>query len=135
MSKQISGECMCGAVTFSMRDEFTNFYQCHCKQCQQLTGSAFASNLFTSTDNVVWHTGEELITKFSHPSRDFSKYFCSLCGSSLPFINKSGTSLIVPAGSLNERPSIPLKANIFKAEQAHWLEDGLQAKSFSGFPD
>jgi len=126
---------MCGAVEFSLSDEFKTFYQCHCKQCQQLTGSAFASNMMTDPDNIKWLKGLDQVTRFQHPSRDFSKCFCSTCGSALPWVNKSGKVLIVPAGSLNDAPSIEPKANIFIAEKACWLDSGSQAEEFDGFPD
>ena len=135
MDKKLNGECLCGAVHFSVKDEFKNFYQCHCKQCQQLTGSAFASNLFTATGNIEWLKGQSYIASYEHPSREFSKAFCKVCGSGLPFINKTKTSLIVPAGSLNELPALRPQANIFTSEEACWFKSGLQAEGFSGFPE
>ncbi len=135
MSKHLTGECLCGAVTFSVEDDFNAFYQCHCKQCQQLTGSAFASNIFTRPDNIHWLAGESQITAYEHPDRAFSKSFCSNCGSALPFVTKSGGSLIVPAGSLNESPSIQPQANIFKSEEACWFKRGLDAKDYAEFPE
>jgi hypothetical protein len=134
MSKKLTGECLCGNVRFSVTDSFKAFYQCHCKQCQQLTGSAFASNIFTDPDNIEWLSGQATITNYEHPSREFSKSFCTTCGSALPFINKTKTSLIVPAGSLNDLPEIQPQANIFTSEEACWLKSGLQAENFSGFP-
>ncbi|WDE14549.1 GFA family protein [Thalassomonas haliotis] len=135
MSKKLTGECLCGKVTFSVSDNFRAFYQCHCKQCQQLTGSAFASNIFTAPDNIEWLSGESGITMYEHPSREFSKSFCSVCGSAVPFVNKTKTSLIVPAGSLNALPNIQPQANIFASEEACWLKPGLRAVNFSGFPE
>ena len=133
MNKILSGGCLCGRVKFSVRDEFKTFFQCHCKQCQQLTGSAFASNILTDPGNIEWHCGEASITVYEHPTREFSKSFCNMCGSGLPFINKTKTSLIVPAGSLNEPPEIQPQANIFTSEEACWFRPGLQAKRFNGF--
>jgi len=135
MTKKLAGECLCGSVKFTLTDDFKAFYQCHCKQCQQLTGSAFASNLFTAPDNIDWLSGEDNIRHFEHPSRGFSKSFCQSCGSALPFINRAKTSLIVPAGSLNQHPDIEPQANIFTAEEACWLKQGQQAKGFKGFPE
>jgi len=135
MSTKLSGECLCGAVKFSVKENFKAFYQCHCKQCQQLTGSAFSSNIFTEPGNIEWLCGEGSITAYEHPTREFSKSFCNICGSGLPFINKAKTSLIVPAGSLNKLPEIQPQANIFTSEEACWFKLGLQAKSFSGFPN
>jgi len=135
MSKQLTGECLCGIIKFSVTDSFKAFYQCHCKQCQQITGSAFASNIFTEPDNIEWLSGQDSITNYEHPLRGFSKSFCNACGSALPFINKTKPSLIVPAGSLNELPYIQPQANIFTSEEACWLRQGLQAENFSGFPE
>ena len=135
MYKYLAGECLCGTVKFSVADRFKAFYQCHCKQCQQLTGSAFASNIFTDPENIEWLSGQDNITTYEHPSREFSKSFCKTCGSAVPFINKTKTSLIVPAGSLNELPDIQPQANIFTSEEACWLKSGLQAENFSGFPE
>jgi len=134
MTKTLTGECLCVEVKFSVEDSFKAFYQCHCKQCQQLTGTAFASNLFTEPTNLTWLQGEHRVTVFEHQERGFSKSFCENCGSALPFVNKTKTSLVVPAGALNEMPSIELDANIFTKEQACWLEQSSTADRFSGFP-
>lgn len=134
LSKKVNGGCLCGEVKFSISDDFSAFYQCHCKQCQHLTGSAFASNVLTEPNNIVWLTGTDNVKNFNHPTREFSKSFCLNCGSALPYINKSQTSLVVPAGSLFDVPSIKLQANLFTAEKASWFNDGLAAESFDGFP-
>lgn len=130
----LSGGCLCGSVSFSVKNEFKRFYQCHCKQCQQLTGSAFASNLFTSPDNIQWDKGLEDVTHYAHPDREFSKSFCKHCGSALPVVTKSKRFLLVPAGSINGQPNIELTANIFTSEKACWLEQGKIVPSFDGFP-
>lgn len=135
MTQKLTGGCLCGTVEFSVNNEFTAFYQCHCKQCQQLTGTAFASNIITAPGNIQWLKGEDNVTEYDHPTRSFSKSFCARCGSALPFVNKFKTSLIVPAGSLNELPKLQPQANIFSSEEASWLKAGSQAVSFQGFVD
>lgn len=135
MARILTGECLCGSVKFSLEDNFKAFYQCHCKQCQQLTGTAFASNLFTAPDNIKWLAGQENTISYEYESRGFSKSFCKTCGSALPVINKSKTSLLVPAGSLNELPDLKPQANIFTAEEACWLKAGQTAKGCVGFPE
>lgn len=130
----LSGGCLCGEVQFELKSEFKAFYQCHCKQCQKLTGSAFASNLFTSIENINWIKGIDSISHFDDTEREFSKSFCQNCGSALPFINKRNTSLIVPAGSLDSKIGTQLQANIFVAEKASWSKDSCNAKNFDGFP-
>lgn len=135
MTIKIKGGCLCGVVEFELEQDFSAFYQCHCKQCQVLTGSAFASNLFTRPDNITWLNGTDSITAYEHPDREFSKSFCTSCGSALPFINKRKTSLIVPAGSLNSKFDKELHANIFLSEKACWSNTESDPKEYEFFPD
>lgn len=135
MSNMLSGGCLCGEVRFELKEEFNAFYQCHCKQCQVLTGSAFASNLFSSVKNIRWLAGHEFVVSYVHPTRAFSKSFCQKCGSPLPFINKKKTSLIIPAGSLDNAIKKTIQANIFVSEEACWLAGSLNAKRYDGFPE
>lgn len=122
------------ALNLSSKMSLQKFFFCHCEQCRKLTGSAHASNLFTSPTNMVWTKGEELTKRYDHPSRSFSKVFCTHCGSGLPFLSKSGKFLIVPAGSLNDEPTKLLDAQIFCEEQTEWHKEGLKAVKIEGFP-
>ncbi|MGY3571883.1 GFA family protein [Vibrio paucivorans] len=133
MSK-LSGSCCCGAVSFEVEDDFKRFFFCHCDQCRKLTGSAHASNLFTLPDNITWKTGQSLLQRYEHPERAFARAFCSQCGSGMPYVNKSGKFLIVPAGSLDQEPSKTPDAQIFCTEQADWHKAGLSVEKLPGFP-
>ena len=133
--KILKGSCLCGSVRYRINDTPEQFYFCHCAQCQKVTGSAFAANMIASVDSVVWESGEELLTHFDHPSRAFSKTFCSLCGSGVPHLNKSKTSLVIPAGSLDEPASHEPSANLFIGESPQWLATGLSAKKFTSYPN
>jgi len=134
MTNVITGNCCCGDVAFSLEDNFSKFYFCHCKQCRKLTGTAHAANLFTSPDNIKWTKGIGKMKRYDHAERSFSKAFCTECGSALPFISQSGQFLIVPAGSLNEEPTKQLDAQIFCSEQVEWHKTGLKVSKVAGFP-
>lgn len=133
MTKDLIGGCCCGNVAFKLKDDFSKFFFCHCEQCRKLTGSAHASNLFTSPDNIEWLKGEQNTKRYEHPTRSFAKVFCTDCGSGLPYLSQSGRFLIVPAGCLNEEPSKPVDAQIFCEEQTHWHKHGLKAPLVKGF--
>jgi hypothetical protein len=136
MTKIITGGCCCGDVTFTVEDNFSDFFFCHCEQCRKLTGSAHAANLFTSADNINWVSGIEKIKRYDHPERTFTQAFCENCGSGLPFVTQGGESLIVPAGSLNEESVKTLDAQIFCAEQTEWHKKGLGVSNkVPGFPE
>ena len=131
--EKLTGSCLCGTVTFEIDNEFDHFQLCHCTQCQKTTGSAHASNLFTDPNHITWHTGLESIARFDLEGRRISNAFCSKCGSRVPFLSLSGEILAVPAGSLNGKPAISPKANIFWSERAGWYEDALMAAHYDKF--
>jgi len=134
MGNRLNGRCLCGEITYVIEERFDRFYFCHCSQCQKVTGSAFASNILTAVDNIEWLSGANSIKKYEDPNRAFSKAFCKNCGAGVPHINKSRTSLVIPAGSLIDQPvGLPF-ANLFVSESPVWLEPGLSAKRFKGFP-
>jgi len=135
MSKTLKGGCLCGQIEFTVMDDFETFYQCHCGQCRQITGSAFASNLWSEPGNIQWLKGTEGVEVFRHPERDFTKAFCTRCGSGVPYVNQSGEHLVVPAGSLFDQPSIELKAMVFTVEQVAWCCADDSVKSYSGFAE
>lgn len=129
----ITGSCLCGAVTFRIKNEFDQFQLCHCVQCQKTTGSAHASNLFTSPESIRWLSGQDHRVRYDVEGRRISNCFCKQCGSRLPFTSRSGEILAVPAGVLNGKPAINPQANIFWPERAAWYDDALTAQRFTHF--
>jgi len=134
MNDHIEGGCLCGKVEYSIENEFMFVLFCHCEQCRRISGSAHASNLFSATDSLCWKSGGEFITNFHHPSRDFTKAFCSECGSGLPYVLKDGSMVIVPAGSLNSEPHFGKTANVFLSERANWSPSVNETEEFDHFP-
>ena len=57
------------------------------------------------------------------------------CGGALPYVSSTGKSLVVPAGSLDQTPSIEPQDNIFVSEKAPWYDKALSCKAFSTFPE
>ena len=133
---KITGNCLCGEVEFELDGDFQYLNLCHCKQCQRATGSAHASNLFTDPGNIRWTKGEDSVRRYDVPDRVISNAFCATCGSGLPYISKSGNSLVVQAGALNDPISktTPMR-NIYCSERADWYDECLAAEHYDTFPE
>ena len=133
--KKITGNCLCGAVRFEVDDNFQQLNLCHCEQCRKATGSAHASNLFTDPENIRWTNGEEYVKRFDVPGRCISNAFCTECGSGLPYVSKTGKSLVVQAGTLNDAfTSTPTARNIFWEERADWYDAAILAGHYDAIP-
>ena len=136
MENKISGSCLCGQVTSSVKGPFMKFYQCYCDRCQKKTGSAFASLMFTTPDKIEWHSGTNLVKRFDLPEAErFSNCFCTDCCSQVPYISRDGAFLIVPAGYTSGDPEIRPSANIFWEERPCWFDEGRVADTFDKYPE
>jgi len=122
MSEQkVTGSCLCRKVSFEITGNMGVFQYCHCSRCRKVTGSAHAANMFVSPEHFRWLSGEDNVGRYDP---DFTKYiatcFCKTCGSSLPWLSKSGKVVIVPAGTLDQDPGIRPSKNIFCGSRPDW---------------
>ena len=132
--RKLKGSCLCGTVSFEVTNAFDKMFICSCDQCRQITGSAFASNLFAGADGFDWLAGADSIATYRVPGRDISKSFCRVCGSGVPWSSGDGSKMIVPAGSLSGEPDVSKRVRIFVAEQPSWASDLGQLSANTGFP-
>lgn len=135
MATKVKGACLCGKVQYIATGPFSAFHICHCSQCRRSTGSAHASNIFTTPDRLQWVSGQDQITDFIPDEPDvISKSFCSQCGSLVPYVSIKSGKLIIPAGGLNQDPEIRPEDNIFWHDRASWYDTISQTPKFDGFP-
>ena len=117
------GSCLCGAVTYILKGVPLLGRYCHCSRCRKARSAAFASNLFTTGDGVVFTRGEEKLTNFKVPDAQFFTHvFCSVCGSSMPRVDPVRGVAVIPMGGLDDDPDIAPQAHIFVASKAPWDE-------------
>lgn len=123
MSESITGSCLCQSVKYEYVGPEFVFQYCHCSRCRKFTGSAHAANIIIDPKQFKWLSGEELLGRFEQPDvAHFATCFCKNCGSSLPWLAKSGRSVVIPAGTLDQDPGIRPKQNIFWGSRAVWRE-------------
>ncbi|MEH6628900.1 MAG: GFA family protein [Motiliproteus sp.] len=136
VSAQITaGSCLCGAVKYQLQGAASVFQYCHCSRCRKVTGSAHASNMFVAPEQFSWLQGESLVQRFEpQDSRHFATCFCQQCGSNLPWMNKGGTLVIIPAGTLDEDPQVRPSQNIFWDSRAPWYQGSDSLTTFGALP-
>lgn len=113
---QISGSCLCGAVTFAGDVEIAFAANCHCTDCRRATGAAYATLVFASTDGL---SIEGKTASFRHSSdrgSQLDKVFCPSCGSPLFSVNAAREGLIgIRIGVLDQAQAFAPERNIFCA--------------------
>ncbi|HRY18618.1 MAG TPA: GFA family protein, partial [Candidatus Competibacteraceae bacterium] len=67
-------------------------------------------------------------------AKHFATSFCTNCGSSLPWLGKSGKAVVVPAGSLEDHPGIGPFQNIFWDSRAVWYTEPSALPEYDELP-
>ena len=115
------GSCFCNKVTYEITGNLGIFQYCHCSRCRKFTGSAFSPNILVLPDHFRWLSGEEYVGRYEpEEPKYFATSFCKNCGSSLPWLGKTGKAVVVPAGTLDDDPTIKPMQNIFCGSKALW---------------
>lgn len=97
------GSCRCGAIRYSIHQPPVRMVQCHCVDCQKLSGTGHASQAFFREEDVELH-GEPASWVFEADSGNVKTYhFCPTCGSRLHGKNSGRPGItIVPVGCLED---------------------------------
>lgn len=115
---KLTGNCLCGQVSFEAEGEIAMQGNCHCTDCQQVSGSPFATLLFLKDEDVKI-TGET--KRFEHEvdsGNKLAKDFCTTCGSQMFGYNlgRRGMTALI-AGSINEKDLIKPQFNVYASSK------------------
>lgn len=117
-SRMLAGECLCGAVRYSVEDSFAYALNCHCSQCRKATGSAFKPFGGIERSKLSIAKGADSLMTFGDDHAH--DVHCSRCGSLLYSVVREGRYVHVTLGTLIDEPSIRPSAHIFVGSKAAW---------------
>ncbi len=136
IADQITGSCLCGEVTYQLCGNLGIFQYCHCSRCRKFTGSVHAANILARAEQFSWLSGRQLIGKYvPEDTKHFTTAFCKNCGSSLPWLAKSGKAMVIPAGTLDVHPGIEPQQNVFRASGADWYQPAGELPEWDCLPE
>lgn len=102
MNIPFTGGCTCGAVRYECRAKPIVMGNCHCRDCQKATGTAFSAGMLVPHDTVTI-VGEVKYYDVKGDSGGIvSRGFCPICGSRLFSKPPVHELMGIMAGSLDE---------------------------------
>ena len=121
----ITASCLCHAIKWQFKGEFSQITHCHCSLCRKAHGSAYATYGLGSKEKFEYLEGTESIFAYES-SPQFFRSFCRHCGSVVPN-TKLGDIVAMPIGGADGDLNITIDAHIYVANKAPWHEitDGL----------
>jgi len=120
----IEGGCNCGAVRYKLAGAPLVTAQCHCRNCQRQSGSAFSVNLVVRLSDVET-TGEltTWIDRDTHSGNPVYRRFCGTCGSPIfsDLARGNGTT-IIKLGTLDDPAAFAPAVSVWTTTKLPWVE-------------
>jgi len=122
MGTPFTGGCACGAIRYECTADPLYMGNCHCRDCQRATGSAYfpavgvsAAAFRQTAGNPTWYE------KLADSGSTMRRAFCSQCGSPVFLTNSARTNLIVLyAASLDDPSWVRPARDIYTTSAQPW---------------
>jgi len=122
MSSPVFGGCACGAIRYSYEGEPLFAMNCHCRDCQRETGSAYAAVLGVPAATFKVIQGSPKFFGVTADSGNTTRRgFCADCGS--PVFGLPGVSadmVTIRAGSLDDPSGYRPTLDVYVSRAQPW---------------
>jgi hypothetical protein len=130
----LTGGCYCGAVRYEAAGEVGFRGQCHCRECQYISGGSENLFMMMPADGFTYTKGQPTGFKRSDLANPVTREFCPTCGTHL-ITRIAGGNIVLKVGTLDD-PKLyggPQAAIFTKdAQPFHIFPDGIP--TFAGVP-
>jgi len=110
----ISGGCLCGNVSYKGDAEIKMVINCHCNDCQQVTGSVHGTMVFVAENEIEILGSPKTFKHLADSGNTLTKIFCGDCGSQVFGKNTGREGMIgIRAGSVDQKELIEPGFNIY----------------------
>ena len=100
---KITGGCYCGTVRYEIDGEAQASLQCHCRECQYISGGFPAALMLFPLESFQLSSGE--MKQFRRPDLEHpvTRHFCEICctGVASETPNRPG-SIVIKAGTFDD---------------------------------
>ena len=124
---KLEGGCYCGKVRYVANAEPVMQAQCHCRECQYLTGGAPNMFLAIPIDGFRYTEGAPKQFKRSDLERAVTREFCAECGTHLVTRPPGFPVVILKVGTLDDPGQFTPQMAIYTIDKQafHQIPDGM----------
>lgn len=119
----LTGGCMCGALRYEVRTAPFMIYNCHCTNCQKISGSAFNVSVTIAETALVFTAGGPARVEWtSDAGTTRFGLFCGACGSRITngMVPSSGV-LSLRGGTLDDTSWVEPVGDIWVKSKQPWV--------------
>lgn len=126
--RNVSGHCLCGAVTYRATTSNADVSACHCGMCRRWTGGPL---LYIHVDDKPVFSGAEAIGVF-RSSEIGERGFCTKCGSVLFWKTAGKDSYTFTAGTLDDQSQLRFTREIFIDDKPAYYDFANETERLTG---
>ena len=78
---ELSGRCYCGDIRYEIQGELQASLQCHCRECQYITGGNANTVMVFSRDDFEFTKGKPSVFSRGDLQTPVKRFFCDKCQS------------------------------------------------------
>lgn len=133
----LTGGCQCGALRYEVSKPPLTVVNCHCKNCQRTSGSAFGTSVIISSDSLTFTKGEPARVEWKIPAgRQRYGLFCDKCGSRIANGSEPDRGIYsLRAGTLDDTSWLAPVGDIWTDEAQPWVGMSATRKQYPQQPD
>ena len=121
MGQFLSGGCTCGAIRYETEAEPVLMLNCHCRDCQKSSGSAFAAVVVVPKDAVQMSGEPRYHRVVGQAGKAVERGFCPTCGSQVTTnFERMPDVLGLKAGTLDDPSLFKPAVEIFTDSAQPW---------------
>lgn len=131
---KLTGHCYCGELAYEAEGEPMFQFQCHCRECQYITGGMPNTIIAMPIEGFRYTRGEP--AQFTRPDLEngVTREFCPNCGTAIGTRSPGLPAMIIKVGTLDDPSVFQPGAAIQTADAQpfHHIPEGMP--SFERFP-
>jgi hypothetical protein len=120
MKTPFTGGCLCGAIRYECSAEPIFMGNCHCRDCQRATGSAFAAGMLVPRNTVAIAGDVKYYDAIGDSGSIISRGFCPNCGSQLFSKPPMPEFMGITAGSLDDPTGFQPGMDFYTSSAQPW---------------
>lgn len=126
---KLEGGCYCGALRYTAEGEPAMKAQCHCRECQYISGGAPNLFMLMPADGFRYTRGEAKTFTRSDLERPVTREFCADCGTHLITRRPGLPFVVLKIGTLDDPAVFEPRMAIFTVDRQpfHHIAEGLPA--------
>ncbi len=120
----ITGQCHCGAISFTALIDPAKVMACHCSDCQQFSGSPFRAVVPVPVDQIKLTGQPKAYVKVAESGNRRAQTFCPNCGTQLYAGEPDAPKVLnLRLGCVNERAQLKPRVQIWGTSALPWLAE------------